>query len=229
VNSRIFGSNAATLRREDPRQQLPVDVVYRRVLEDQSARRDFHARLDDLEHRTARGAERLVVVQRGVDVVVPAERVEAMPLVEIERGIVADPAKHRIRIGVEFDLVGVVIDVVTGADRHRFSVSAPERVRAVCTLCLKERAFRMSDIGLQPARALAEAIKRRDLSSRELLEHYLTRVEALNPRRRPSSRSSRRGATPGDLRQNYALPDTAGDVADCAPRRARCPDNERGA
>jgi amidase len=39
----------------------------------------------------------------------------------------------------------------------------------------------MSDIGLQPAHALAEAIRRRDLSSRELLEHYLGRVEALNP------------------------------------------------
>jgi amidase len=39
----------------------------------------------------------------------------------------------------------------------------------------------MSDIGLQPAHALAKAIKRRELSSRELLEHYLTRVEALNP------------------------------------------------
>ncbi len=39
----------------------------------------------------------------------------------------------------------------------------------------------MSDIGLQPAHALAEAIRRRDVSSRELLEHYLDRVETLNP------------------------------------------------
>jgi amidase len=39
----------------------------------------------------------------------------------------------------------------------------------------------MSDIALQPAHALAEAIRRRDVSSRELLEHYLTRVDALNP------------------------------------------------
>ena len=38
----------------------------------------------------------------------------------------------------------------------------------------------MSDIALQPAHALAEAIRRRDVSSRELLEHYLARVEALN-------------------------------------------------
>ena len=38
----------------------------------------------------------------------------------------------------------------------------------------------MSDIALQPAHALAEAIRRRDLSSRELLDHYLARVDALN-------------------------------------------------
>lgn len=39
----------------------------------------------------------------------------------------------------------------------------------------------MSDIALQPAHALAEAILRRDVSSRELLEHYLARVAAINP------------------------------------------------
>ena len=39
----------------------------------------------------------------------------------------------------------------------------------------------MSDIALQPAHALAEAIRRREVSSRELLEHYLARVERLNP------------------------------------------------
>jgi amidase len=39
----------------------------------------------------------------------------------------------------------------------------------------------MSDIAFQPAHALAEAIRRREVSSRELLEHYLDRVERLNP------------------------------------------------
>jgi amidase len=39
----------------------------------------------------------------------------------------------------------------------------------------------MSDIALQPAHALAEAIRRRDVSSRELLDLYLARVDALNP------------------------------------------------
>ena len=38
----------------------------------------------------------------------------------------------------------------------------------------------MSDIALQPAHVLAEAIRRRDISSRELLEDYLARVEPLN-------------------------------------------------
>ncbi|WP_101946614.1 amidase family protein [Mycobacterium sp. 3519A] len=39
----------------------------------------------------------------------------------------------------------------------------------------------MSDIAMRPAHVLAEAIARRELSSRELLEHYLARVERLNP------------------------------------------------
>jgi amidase len=39
----------------------------------------------------------------------------------------------------------------------------------------------MSDIALQPAHVLAEAIRQGDISSRELLEHYLARVERLNP------------------------------------------------
>jgi amidase len=38
----------------------------------------------------------------------------------------------------------------------------------------------MSDLALRPAHALADAIRHRDVSSRELLEHYLARVERLN-------------------------------------------------
>jgi amidase len=39
----------------------------------------------------------------------------------------------------------------------------------------------MSDVAFWPAHRLAGAIRRRELSSRELLDHYVTRVEALNP------------------------------------------------
>src|SRR5262249_44648262 len=39
----------------------------------------------------------------------------------------------------------------------------------------------MAEIALQPAHALADAICRRQLSSRELLEHYLARIDRLNP------------------------------------------------
>jgi amidase len=39
----------------------------------------------------------------------------------------------------------------------------------------------MSDIAMRPAHVLAEAIRRREVSSRGLLDHYLDRVERLNP------------------------------------------------
>src|SRR4030095_6929033 len=39
----------------------------------------------------------------------------------------------------------------------------------------------MADLALRPAHELAAAIRRRELSSRELLDHYLARIEHLNP------------------------------------------------
>ena len=39
----------------------------------------------------------------------------------------------------------------------------------------------MSDIDFQSAHALAKAIRRREVSSRELLDHHLARVDRLNP------------------------------------------------
>jgi amidase len=39
----------------------------------------------------------------------------------------------------------------------------------------------MSELALKPAHELADAIRRRELSSRELLDRYLARVERLNP------------------------------------------------
>jgi amidase len=40
----------------------------------------------------------------------------------------------------------------------------------------------MSELAFRPAVELAAAIRRRELGSRELLEHYLVRIERLNPR-----------------------------------------------
>src|SRR5215813_6392747 len=39
----------------------------------------------------------------------------------------------------------------------------------------------MADVAFRPAHELAAAIRRREVSSRELLDHYLARVERLNP------------------------------------------------
>src|SRR5262252_2060258 len=37
------------------------------------------------------------------------------------------------------------------------------------------------DLGLQPAAALAAMLRRRQIGARELLDHYLARIERLNP------------------------------------------------
>src|SRR5262245_52078615 len=39
----------------------------------------------------------------------------------------------------------------------------------------------MPDIATLPAHKLADALRRRELSSRELLDHYLDRIERLDP------------------------------------------------
>ena len=88
----------------------------------------------------------------------------------------------------------------------------------------------MTDIAFRPAHALAAAIRRRELSSRELLDHYLARVERLNPplnavvtldvdARAPRRRRGRRGAARGDGARPAARPadDDQGHLRDRGP------------
>jgi hypothetical protein len=56
-----------------------------------------------------------MIVKGGVDVVVSTQRVEVVPFVEVERRFIADPAERRVRVGVQVDVVRVVIHVVPGA------------------------------------------------------------------------------------------------------------------
>jgi hypothetical protein len=82
-----------------------------RVLEDQRAGRHLHLGLDQLEDAAATGDERLVVDEAALDLGVPAHGVEVVLLVVIERRLLTEATKHRIRIGVDAHVVRVVVQV----------------------------------------------------------------------------------------------------------------------
>ena len=90
----------------------------RGVLEDEDARRHLDTRLDQLEDRppprdVGRGVE-----QAALHVLEAAEGVEVVRLVVIEGRLFAQPAEHRVRVGVDADVVGVEVDVVGAGRRH---------------------------------------------------------------------------------------------------------------
>jgi amidase len=92
----------------------------------------------------------------------------------------------------------------------------------------------MSDIAFQPAHALADAICRRELSSRELLEHYLDRIERLNPPLNAvvtlDAESARRAADDADaalargevVGPLHGVPMTVKDTYETAGMRTTC-------
>src|SRR5205807_5857788 len=96
-----------------------VHVVQWRILEEDAARRDLDVRLDDLEDRSATGPVRLPVDQSLLDVVETAEREEVVLLVVVERCSFAHPPPHRVGVGVDVEVIGIVIDALAG-DRHDF-------------------------------------------------------------------------------------------------------------
>ncbi len=92
----------------------------------------------------------------------------------------------------------------------------------------------MADLALRSAQELAAAIRRRELSSRGLLDHYLARVERLNPSlnavvtldveraRRDADAADAaiaRGAAPGPL---HGVPMTIKDTYETAGLRTTC-------
>jgi amidase len=92
----------------------------------------------------------------------------------------------------------------------------------------------VSDIALQPAHALAEAIRRRDISSRELLDEYLARVERLNPplnavvtldadaARRAAADADAALARGEDIGPLHGVPMTIKDTYETAGMRTTC-------
>ncbi len=67
--------------------------------------------LDDLEHRAPGRAVGAPIDRCPLDVFEPAQGVEVVALVVVERPLVAQPLPHRVRIRVDLEVVGVVVDV----------------------------------------------------------------------------------------------------------------------
>ena len=64
------------------------------------------------------GDEGLGVDHAALDVLVAAHREEVVLLVVVERCLFAQPAEHRVRIGVDLDVVRVVVDVARAGRGH---------------------------------------------------------------------------------------------------------------
>ena len=118
-NSRTLGSMAAILRGVKTRDRRPaVEVVVRRVLEDDRPGRDLHAALDELEDRSLGRAVGAPVDQGPLDVVEAAQREEVVALVVVERPLVPEPLEHRVRVGVDLEVERVVVQVASSVARH---------------------------------------------------------------------------------------------------------------
>jgi hypothetical protein len=61
----------------------------RRILENDSARGDFNAGLDQLDDRTPCRTEGVMVDQRSIDIVVPAQGVKVVLCVAVQRRLFA--------------------------------------------------------------------------------------------------------------------------------------------
>ena len=57
-------------------------------------------------------------LQAPLDVVVAADRVEVVLLVVVERRLVPQPAEHRVRVGVDLDVVRVVLQLLVQHRAH---------------------------------------------------------------------------------------------------------------
>ena len=96
---------------EDPRKQSAMEVVRRRILEDDRSGWQLHAALYELENRAFARDVALPVERAAVDVVETAEGIEVIAFVVIERPLVAESLPHGVGIRVDFEVVRVVVDV----------------------------------------------------------------------------------------------------------------------
>ena len=87
-----------------------MNRVRRWVLEDEDARRHRDVRLDEFEDAAASGDVRRRVDKTAFHVLVAAHGIEVVRLVVVERCLLAQALEHRVRVGVDVDVVRVVVD-----------------------------------------------------------------------------------------------------------------------
>jgi hypothetical protein len=97
-----------------------VQVVGGRVLEDERARGHLDVGLDELEQGALGRGVGAHVEQRGLHVGEPAQRVEVVPVVVVERLLVAEPLPHGVGIRVDDEVEGVVVQL---GIRHEIHVT----------------------------------------------------------------------------------------------------------
>src|ERR1700754_1720842 len=95
-----------------------MEVVDWWILEQDDAGRKLDAAEDDIHRRAAAGPIGLPIMKFGCDVLVAAQRVEAVLVVMVQRGFVAQPLPDRVRVVVDREIVRVVIHIDRAGARH---------------------------------------------------------------------------------------------------------------
>src|SRR5437899_2087784 len=95
-----------------------MEVVQRRILEQDDPGRNRNAACDDVHRGASPGAVRLPVRQLSRDVLVPAQRVELVLVVVIQWGLVPKPPPRRIRIIVDREVERVVVRLDRACPGH---------------------------------------------------------------------------------------------------------------
>ena len=119
-NSRIFGSSSATrlgVKARESRRRWIVWVGGSSKMRIPGGISMFDP--DELDDPALPRDVGLRIEQPTLHVLVPAQRVEVVGVVVVERRLLAQPPVHRVRVGVDLDAVRVVIDVSHAAGHLR--------------------------------------------------------------------------------------------------------------
>ena len=118
ANQRLSGSCAEIanqrfdrgdpLRGEHPRHEGSVHRVLRRILVDEQS--GWHWQIHHADQPTLGRGKGVPVAQDPFHVIEAAHQVEVVPIVVVERGLIAKTLVHLIRIGVDLPVVRVVVN-----------------------------------------------------------------------------------------------------------------------